>query len=111
MSEEQARRVGLNEALFRQVNEQIRGLTSTFGTEDGTMTVVCECGDAGCTEQLVVGIADYERIRSDGRLYLIVSGHVFPDLEGVVESHEGWEVVRKREGVPAEVAQETDPRS
>jgi hypothetical protein len=85
MSDEQARRVGLNEALFRQVNEQIRGLTSTFGTEDGTMTVVCECGDAGCTHQLEVGIAD--------------------------ESHEGWEVVRKREGVPAEVAQETDPRS
>lgn len=111
MSDGQARRVGLNEALFRQVNEEIRNLTSTFGTEDGTMTVVCECGDAGCTEQLEVGIADYERVRGDSRLYIVASGHDFPELESVVERRERWDVVRKREGVPAQVARETDPRS
>ena len=111
MTEEQARRVGLNEALFRQVNEEIRGLTSTFGSEDGTMTVVCECGDSGCTEQLEVAISDYERIRGDGRLYVVAHGHEIPQLERVVETRERWNVVQKREGTPAEVAQETDPRS
>ena len=111
MSDEQARRVGLNEALFRQVNEEIRGLTSTFGTDDGAMTVVCECGNAGCTDQLEVRIADYERIRSESRHYVIAPGHEIPDLEDVVERREGWAVVQKREGTPARVAQETDPRS
>ncbi len=111
MSEEQARRVGLNEALFRQVNEQIRRLNSTFGTEQGTMTVICECGDAACTARLEVGIADYERIRANGRLYFVATGHVFPELESVVERGEGWEVVQKHEGVATEVAHETNPRS
>jgi hypothetical protein len=111
MTDERARRVGLNEALFRQVNEEIRGITATFGAESGTMTVICECGNSGCAEQLEVGVADYERIRSDARLYLIAHGHDFPEVEQVVESREGWEIVRKREGTPAEVSEETDPRS
>ena len=33
MSEEQARRVGLNESIFRQVNEQIESLNRDFGGE------------------------------------------------------------------------------
>ena len=44
MNDERARRVGLNEAIFRQVNEQIRGLNREFGAEHGTMTAICECG-------------------------------------------------------------------
>ena len=43
MSEEQVRRVGLNESIFRQVNEQIESLNRDFGTDDRTMTVICEC--------------------------------------------------------------------
>ena len=111
MTEERARRVGLNEALFRQVNEQIRGLTTKFASDDATMTVICECGSANCTAQLEVGVSDYERVRADSRLYIVSTGHDIPDLESVVEQREGWDVVRKREGVPAEVARETDPRS
>lgn len=111
MSDEQARRVGLNEALFRQVNEQIRGLTRSFGADDGTMTVICECAMPDCTDQLVVGVEDYERVRSDARCYMIAAGHEIPELEEVLEEHDGWGVVRKREGIPAEVSEETNPRS
>ena len=99
MNDERARRVGLNEAIFRQVNEQIRDLNRGFGTEQGTMTVICECGHADCTERLELRVQAYERVRSDSRLYVIAAGHVFPELESVVESREGWEVVRKREGI------------
>ncbi len=112
MSEERARRVGLNEALFRQVNEQIRSLTDTFGgPDDGMITVICECGDADCTERLELRLADYERVRSEGDLYVVAKGHVFPDVETVVEAAEVYEVVRKNEGVPQDLANETDPRS
>lgn len=111
MSDERARRVGLNEAIFRQVNEQIRGLNQGFGTQEDAMTVICECGDADCTERLEVAVSDYERIRDDSRLYVIARGHEVPDVERVVEAAKGYDVVQKREGDPAELARETDPRS
>ena len=110
MSEERARRVGLNEAIFRQVNEQIRGLNQGFGTE-GTMTMICECGDADCTEQLTVRVSDYERVRRDARCYVIAKGHEIADVERVVEQADGYDVVQKREGTPAELSRELDPRS
>lgn len=110
MSDERARRVGLNEALFRQVNEQINALNRTFG-EITTMTMICECGDGDCTEQLEIPLAEYEGVRADSRSYIVVPGHVIPDLESVVDRKERYEVVRKGPGVPSRVAEETDPRS
>jgi hypothetical protein len=111
LSDERARRVGLNEALFREVNEQIRSLSGEFAVGEGSITVICECGNADCTERLDVPLPDYERIRDDSVLYLIAKGHVFPDLEQVVEEADGYDVVQKDEGTPAEVARETNPRS
>ena len=111
MSDERARRVGLNEAIFRQVNEQIRSLNQEFGTEDSTMTVVCECGNGDCAERLELGVSAYERIRDNSRLYVIVKGHEIPDVERVVEQAEGYDVVQKREGEPSDIARELDPRS
>jgi hypothetical protein len=111
LTDEQARRVGLNETLFREVNEQIRRLTDDFGTDEGTITIICECGDAVCTERLDLALSEYERVRADGRTYAIAKGHAFPDAERVVASTDSYEVVRKREGAPAELARETDPRA
>jgi hypothetical protein len=74
VSDDRARRVGLNEAIFRQVNEQIRDLNRTFETEEGTMTVICECGNSDCTERLQLRVQEYERVRSDARLYVIARG-------------------------------------
>jgi hypothetical protein len=111
MSDEQARRVGLNEALFREVNEQIRSLSDEFSAQDGAITVICECGDADCTERVELRLSDYERVRSDSLLYVIAKRHVFPDVERVVESSDGYEVVEKRAGPAVELSEETDPRS
>ena len=111
MSGERARRVGLNEAIFRQVNEQIRSLNQDFGTQDSTMTVICECGIGDCAERLELGVSAYERIRGNSRLYVIVKGHEIPDVEQVVEQAEGYDVVQKREGEPSDIARELDPRS
>jgi hypothetical protein len=110
LNDEQARRVGLNEALFREVNEQIRGLNQEFPA-GGTMTVICECSDADCAERLELRVSEYERVRSDSLLFLIVKGHQFPEIEQVVEQGDGYDVVRKQEKEAAEVAEETDPRS
>ncbi|HEX3236945.1 MAG TPA: hypothetical protein VHQ99_00920 [Gaiellaceae bacterium] len=111
MSDDRARRVGLNEAIFRQVNEQIRDLNRTFETEEGTMTVICECGNSDCTERLQLRVQEYERVRSDARLYVIARGHEIPAVETVVEQNEGYDVVQKHEGDAAELSRELNPRS
>ena len=111
MSDERSRRVGLNEAIFRQVNEQIRDLNHDFGADEGTITVICECGDAECTERLELPVSKYESVRSDSLLYVIAKGHEIPDVEDVVERGSGYDLVEKRDGVAAQVAEETDPRS
>jgi hypothetical protein len=111
VSEEQARRVGLNESIFREVNEQIESLNRDFGTEDRTMTAICECASGDCTERLEISVSEYEAVRADPRRFVIVSGHAVPEFEAVVERREGYEVVEKEAGPAAELAEETDPRS
>ena len=110
MSEERERRAGLNEAIFRHLNEEVRDLNEAFDAHDGMMTIVCECADAGCAERLALPVSEYERVRSDSLLYVIASGHVFPEVDRLVERHGSWGVVRKV-GIAGEIAEETDPRS
>ena len=110
MGDERGRCAGVNEALFREVNEQIRSLDDEFGETGGTITVICECADTGCTERLALPASDYARVRGDASLYVIARGHELPDVERVVDRRDGWEVVRKV-GVASEIAEETDPRS
>jgi hypothetical protein len=110
VSDERARRVGLNEALFRRVNEEIESLNEDFG-EPATMSVICECGDGQCMEQIEIALADYERVRADPLLFVVLPGHEIPAYESVVERADGWEIVRKDRGTPTAVAERTDPRS
>jgi hypothetical protein len=107
---DQERRVGLNEAIFRQVNEQIRSLGDDLGVADGMLAVICECGDAGCTDRIDVPLAKYEHVRADSLLYVVAKGHEFPEIERVVTSEDGYDVVRKQAAAAAEIAEETDPR-
>jgi hypothetical protein len=109
--DERARRIGENEALFRAVNEQVEELQRGMAAvSDDRMHIVCECGELGCTERIVVPVGKYEEVRSDPTLFLIVSGHEKPDVEDVVEDAGSFAVVRKRDGGPADLAAATDPR-
>jgi hypothetical protein len=111
VSEEQGRRVGLNEALFREVNEQIRSLSAEGTARDGRIAVVCECGDADCAERLELPLSSYERVRADSRRFVIAKGHEFPEIERMIEEADGYDVVEKRADAAAEVSEEKDPRS
>jgi hypothetical protein len=111
MSDEQARRVGLNESLFRQVNEQIESLNHGLGADLTTLTVICECADGDCTERIEIAISAYEQVRADPRRYIVVHGHVLQAFESIVEQGDGYDIVEKRAGEAAELAEETDPRS
>jgi hypothetical protein len=56
-------------------------------------------------------MADYDRVRGTPTLFLIRPGHEHADLEVVVEEHDGYHVVRKRDPDAAQVARDLDPRS
>ena len=111
MSDEQGRRVGLNEAIFREVNEQIETLNRDVGTEERTMTAVCECADGDCTERIQISVSTYEAVRANPRRFVIKPGHELAEFEAVVESTDEYDIVQKREGAAAELARETNPRS
>lgn len=111
MSEEQARRVGLNESIFREVNEQIESLNRDLGGESRAMTAICECANGDCTERLEIPVSEYEKVRADPRRFIVASGHEVPEFESIVERGDGYDVVEKREGAAAALARETDPRS
>lgn len=108
---ERKRRIGENEAIFRSVNEQVRGLTATLTTATDTMSIVCECGTRSCTDQFVIRPADYARVRDDATLFLVKPGHDLPEAETVVDRTDRYWIVRKDPGGPAELARATDPRS
>ena len=60
------RRIGQNEVLFREVNERIERLSQSLQSTD-SITILCECGDASCAEQ-VESRVEYERMRRDPTL-------------------------------------------
>jgi hypothetical protein len=98
----------MNESLFRGLNERLeeraveRGARSTFD-------IVCECAREECTERITIGIADYEAVRADATTFIVVPGHIEPDVERVVSSHDGYDVVAKI-GEAAVVAEIENPR-
>ena len=107
--DERERRIGENEVLFREVNERIEELNDSFGPAEALL-ILCECGDASCLERLEVSTARYEAVRADPRRFFAAPGHEEPDVERVVEEHEGYNVLEKRAGGPAELAAGADPR-
>lgn len=108
---ERKRRIGENEAIFRGVNEEVRGLNATLSTVRNTMRVVCECGTRSCTVQFEIPRDEYAKVRADSTLFVIRPGHDLPEAEKVVIKTTDYWIVRKHPGLPAAIARATDPNS
>jgi hypothetical protein len=111
MDAERERRLGLNEAVFREVNERIEDAAESFGVEDQPLSLVCECGDPTCVAQISMTRSAYEELRTDPTHFAVASGHEIAGVDELIERRKGYDVIRKSEGAPAEAARETDPRS
>ena len=103
-------RIGLNEAVFREVNERIEDLAEGFGITSQPLDLVCECGDASCLERISMSQAEYERVRSESHRFAVYPGHEVPGVEKVVDRRGGYAIVEKDEGAPEQIAEQTDPR-
>lgn len=109
--DERGKRVGLNEVLFREVNERLRELGDAFSTVTEDADFVCECGDGSCTAQVRMLLREYEEIRTDPKRFFVVQGHEIPEYEKVVAEEDAYLVVEKLPGGPAGLAISDDPRS
>jgi hypothetical protein len=99
-------RAAAAEVNGRQVNEAIERGTR----EAGAAVFVCECGKLGCTSTVELTISDYEAVRSTFERFLVVPGHELEEIEDVVERHDGYLVVAKRDDLAMAIAAATDDR-
>jgi 5-bromo-4-chloroindolyl phosphate hydrolysis protein len=103
-------RVAQNEATSRDINEDLEE-AHEGAPPDRFLRMVCECGRDSCDRVIAITIPEYQRVRSDPRRFAVMGSHLIADMEDVVDETDRFVVVRKREGVPADVASEEDPRS
>ena len=108
-----AERVALNDARFRQSNEELRDLTVTldFGPDE-LLPFLCECADVECTTVIQLTRREYERVRQSPVLFVNARGHEV-NSQGwarVVDEFDRYTIVEKV-GQAAEVVAELDPRS
>jgi hypothetical protein len=109
--EQHKKRVVENEILFRDVNERLKGVSEGFGDVLPEFDIICECGDAACTQRISMTLDEYEQLRADAKQFAVRPGHEFLDIETIVGDHGGYLVVRKAAGRAAELARESDPRA
>ena len=109
--DERTRRIGRNEVLFRRVNNAVEEIVTARSAVARELTIVCECGDETCTEEITIGLSEYESLRAEPTRYAIRPGHDKPPTERVVEQHAEYSIVEKREGGPARLARELEDRA
>lgn len=88
-----AERIALNEALFREVNENILKASNDGRHPDAQF--VCECGERNCEERVTLTVDQYRRARADELHFFCKPGHEIPLTEEVVERHDRYVVVEK----------------
>lgn len=96
-------RAGRNEALFREVNDNIAKLETRLPGVSESMAVICECAHPHCTTQLHISLEEYANVRRHPDRFIVGPGHEEPSVEHVVDERDGYLVVEK-EGVAAAAA-------
>lgn len=92
-----------NEATFRARNQGVKAILDSVlpdeNKSDFKLHFTCECSDENCYAIVEISAADYERVRSDPRKFIIRPGHQQSDIERVVWS-DGYAVAQQIEEPP-----------
>src|SRR3954451_11788254 len=108
MSTDRAEEVALTEAAFRIANERTSRWEERH-RDRAEELYLCECAARPCRQRIPLTREQYEAVRSDTRRFFVVPGHVIPDLETVVESFPGYQIIEKPNAL-MDLLRETDPR-
>ena len=104
---ERDKRLAVNEALFREMNERVEErVQASVGTE-AAFAILCECADVDCVERILLTPLEYEAAHADPAQFTVLPGHAAVDVEMIVTRNERFEVVRKH-GLAGEVAEDLD---
>jgi hypothetical protein len=76
-------------ALFREVNDEIVHLTRASARTNGSIAILCECGDPACIAQLRVPAGTYRLARGVPGRSLYKTGHE-PDGAEIVAAVDGY---------------------
>jgi len=109
--EERQLRAARNQSLFREVNEQVERLTEQLRPVLGDPNFVCECAQTECIAEITMSLAEYEELRRIPNRFAVRPGHVYPDVERVVEEHGPRFVVVEKIGAAGVEAVARDPRA
>jgi hypothetical protein len=97
-----------NETRSRVINERIdESNEAEAGTAD---PFVRECSDGSCTSMIDLTHLEYEEVRAYGTHSAIATDHESPDLDLMVSERSGFAIIRKLPGLPARIANASDPR-
>lgn len=105
-------RAAWNQALARVINERVLVLHESLPpVASGPAAFVCECFDVGCAEPVYLTPDEYEAVRADSNLFLVMASpaHVAPDVETVVDRFDGYWTVKMLD-LGAEIVTQLDPR-
>lgn len=103
-------RAVVQQALRREVNEQIRSINHGFGvSEPDTIDVICECVHPSCTGYITMTVEEYELIRRFPTRFFVKEGHEVADGERVVSESAAF-VVIETTGRGGLYAVSADPR-
>jgi hypothetical protein len=84
-----------NQAMFRSLNERLRVAEQPLADLSGVYEFVCECIDTSCVMRIELTLAEYEDVRTHHDRFAVARGHVYPDVERLVETHDRYDVVEK----------------
>jgi hypothetical protein len=88
--------------LIREVNERINELSVSW-PNDEPREFLCECGDEGCIEAILVTRTDYEAAREQSGRHVVTSDHRDETGVSVLMTRGGYSIVEYRRTL-------TDPR-
>jgi hypothetical protein len=80
----------------RETRSRNESIVRVLETDREDVTVVCECGQEDCTEQLTVGKRLYAKVRRHGSWYFLAVGHEVAARERVVLRQSEFVVVDAR---------------
>jgi hypothetical protein len=63
-----------------------------------------------CDAAIDITLDEYVHARKDARHFVILREHFVGDIERIVFENDRFAVVAKREGAPAEIARDENPR-
>lgn len=100
------------QAMFRAVNEQVKGINEAFSDVVALGDWTCECFDQSCSQNVALTVDEYESLRADPTRFAVAPAdtHVDHAIERVVNKNGRYWTVEKM-GVAADLATRVDPRA